>query len=73
MKAELEKQLSALSTDEKNEIFAYLMPFVTEDRDEETESPELIAELERRLAADKANPEAAISLEEFNQRWKHLG
>jgi len=72
MKAELEKELSALSLEEKNEVFTFLMPFVTPDGNPE-EATELMQELERRLEADKKNPGAAISLEEFNKRWAHIG
>jgi len=73
MKAELEKELSALSLEEKNEVFTFLMPLVTPDFEEEADSTELIEELERRLDSDKKNPEAAISFEEFNERWAHIG
>jgi putative addiction module component (TIGR02574 family) len=72
MKAELEKELSALSLEEKNEVFTFLMPYVTPDF-EENEATELMQELERRLEADKKKPGAAISLEEFNKRWAHIG
>lgn len=73
MKAELEKQLTGLSLEEKNEVFTYLLPFVTPDFDGEADSEDLILELEKRLEDDKANPGAAIGLEEFNKRWAHIG
>lgn len=70
MKAALEKELSALSLEEKNEVFTYLMPFVT-PADDDSISPELRTELDRRLEEDDRNPEAAMSLEEFKNRWTH--
>ena len=70
MKAELEKELSALSLEEKNEVFTFLMPFVTPNF--EDVPTELVQELEARLEADKKNPDAAISLEQFNKRWAHI-
>ena len=72
MKAELEKELAALSLEEKNEVFTFLMPFVTPDGNPE-EATELMEELERRLEADKANPGGAVSFENFNKRWAHIG
>jgi hypothetical protein len=73
MKAELEKQLTGLSLEEKSEVVSFLMPFVTPEFDGEADSDDLIEELEKRLEADKANPGAAIGLEEFNKRWAHIG
>jgi|GEM_PF-3255796 len=73
MKAELERQLTGLSLEEKNEVFTYLLPFVTPDFDGEADSEDLILELEKRLKADKKNPEAATSLDEFNKHWAHIG
>ena len=71
MKAELEKKLSELSLEEMNEVFNFLMPFVSLDSQEK--QTELTEELERRLEADKKNPEAAIRFEEFNKQWAHIG
>lgn len=68
MKAELEKQLTGLSLEEKNEVFTYLLPFVTPGFDEEPIHPELLSELERRLAAHQADPSGSITLEEFKKR-----
>ena len=73
MKAELERQLTGLSLEEKNEVFTYLLPFVMPDFDGEADSEDLILELEKRLKADKKNPEAATSLYEFNKHWAHIG
>ena len=69
MKAELEKELAALSLEEKNEVFTFLMPFVTPNYEERYEVPgDLMAELERRLAAHVADPSGSITLEEFKKR-----
>jgi putative addiction module component (TIGR02574 family) len=68
MKAELEKELSELSLEEKNEVFTFLMPYVTPDFEDEPVSAELMEELERRLAAHKADPSGSITIEEFKQR-----
>jgi putative addiction module component (TIGR02574 family) len=67
MKAELEKELAALSLEEKNEVFTFLMPFVTPGFDDEVPA-DLMAELERRLAAHEADPTGSITLEEFKKR-----
>ena len=69
MKAALEKELSALTLEEKHEVFSYLAPFVTPDDD--SISDELMAELNRRIEEDNRNPEAAISFDEFKSRWAH--
>lgn len=68
MKAELEKQLTGLSLEEKSEVVSFLMPFVTPTDDEDEVSPELMAELERRLEAHRADPSGSITLEEFKKR-----
>ena len=73
MKASLEKELSALSLEEKNEVFAYLMPFVTPDEESEEISPELMAELEKRLAAHRADPAGSMTLEEFEAHFQIHG
>lgn len=73
MKAELEKQLTGLSLQEKNEVVNFLMPFVTPEFEGEANSADLVEELEKRLEADKKNPGVAISLDEFNKRWAHIG
>ncbi len=70
MKASLEKELSALSLEEKVEAYTYLAPFVTPPENEDI-SPELLEMLDRRLEEDERNPEAAMSLEEFKNRWAH--
>jgi hypothetical protein len=71
MKAELEQKLTELSLEEKTEVFSFLVPFVTPEF-HELDSSDLIKELEKRLEADINNPDAAISLEEFNKRWNHI-
>jgi len=68
MKAELEKELASLSFEEKNEVFNFLLPFVTPDADEI--SPELLAELENRLAAHRADPTGSMTLEEFEAHFQ---
>lgn len=70
MKAALEKELSALSLEEKNEVFNYLMHFVT-PAEEDPISHELMAELDKRLEDDDRNPDAAMTLEAFKKRWSH--
>ncbi len=70
MKAALENELSALSLEEKNEVFTYLMPFVT-PADDDSISSELMAELEARIREDDLNPEAAMTFEDFKHRWSH--
>jgi len=68
MKAELERQLTGLSLEEKNEVVSFLMPFVTPDFDEDPIHPELSSELERRLSVHLADPSGSITLEEFKKR-----
>ena len=70
MKAALEKELAALSLEEMNEVFTFLMPFVTPD-DGDSIAPELMVELESRIREDELNPEAAMTFENFEHRWSH--
>ncbi len=72
MKAALEKELSALTLEEKNEVMTFLMPFVTPPENEEV-SLELLEVLDRRLEEDDSNPQAAMTLDEFKGRWAHRG
>ena len=67
MKAALEKELSALSLEEKNEVVTYLMPFVTPPEGDEI-SPELLEMLELRLKEHRADPTGSITLEQFKNR-----
>ena len=67
MKAALEKELSALSLEEKHEVVTYLMPFVTPPESDEI-SPELLEMLEQRLRDHRADPTGSITLEEFKNR-----
>lgn len=71
MKAELEKELSSLSLEEKHEVFCYLMPWVAPDAGENAISIGLIDELNARVREDELQPDAAISLDEFKLRWAH--
>ncbi len=68
MKTELEHQLTGLSLEEKSEVVSFLMPFVSPAEDNEGISPELMAELDRRLEAHRADPSGAITLEQFKKR-----
>lgn len=68
MNATLQKELAALSREEKAEIIDFLLPAVVGADDDEI-SPELMAELERRIDEDEANPEGGLSLEQFRQRF----
>jgi putative addiction module component (TIGR02574 family) len=67
MNAELKRQLASLTPEEKEDAYYFLMPDVVPDEERET-SPELIADLERRLAAHRADPSGSITLEEFKSR-----
>ena len=68
MKVELEHQLTRLSLEEKSEVVSFLMPFVSQDFEEDEISPELLSELDRRLEAHRANPTGSITLEQFKER-----
>lgn len=70
MKAALEKELSALTLEEKNEVFTYLVPFIM-PVDDFIISPELMTELNRRIEEDDKFPETAISLDQFRSHWSH--
>lgn len=67
MKAALEKELSALSLEEKNEVVTFLMPFVT-PTDSEGISSEILEILENRLQEHRADPTGSITLEQFKNR-----
>ena len=67
MKAALEKELSALSLEEKNEVVTYLMPFVTPPESDDI-SPELLELLEQRLKQHRSDPTGSITLEQFKNR-----
>ena len=64
MNAELKRQLASLTPEEKEDAYYFLMADVVPDDDAET-PPELIAELERRFAAHRADPSGSLTLEEF--------
>lgn len=66
MNATLQKELAALSREEKAEIIDFLIPAVAGPEEEDI-SPELAAELERRIAEHETDPSGAISLEEWRK------
>ena len=66
MNASLQKELAALSREEKAEIIDFLIPAVAGSEDDDI-SPELMAELERRIAEHEADPSGAITLEEWRK------
>ena len=68
MNVTLEKELAALSPQEKAEVIDFLLPDVV-GRDNDEIPTELLAELERRDAAYEANPTGAMNLREFDQKW----
>jgi hypothetical protein len=67
MKAALEKELSALTFEEKNEVFTYLAPFVT-PVDDDSISNELMEELEQRLVSHRSAQAGSITFEQFKNR-----
>jgi hypothetical protein len=67
MNAMLEKELNALSREEKAEVIDYLIPSVM-GRDDEI-PPALLTEIERRDEAYEQNPTGGMSLEEFDRKW----
>lgn len=66
MNATLQKELAALSLEEKAEVIDFLLPAVVGAEDDEI-SPELMAELERRIDAHEKDPSGAITLEEWRR------
>ena len=68
MNATLEKELTALSPEEKAEVIDFLLPEVVGNDNDEI-SADLLAELERRDDAYEANPTGAMTLREFDQKW----
>ena len=68
MNATLEKELNALSPEEKAEVIDFLLPDVVGNDNDEI-SAELLAELERRDDAYEANPAGAQTLREFDRKW----
>jgi len=75
MNAALEKQLAALSLEEKAEVIEFLTPAVhgMHGHDADDISPDLLAELERRMDEDDADPSGGMSLEEFDARLRNRG
>ena len=68
MKAELEIALTALTIEEKTEVYTFLSPFVTPPSRDEDVSPDLLVELEKRLVLHRADPSGAVTLEQFKRR-----
>ena len=68
MNATLEKELTALSPEEKAEVIDFLLPEVVGNDNDEI-SAELLAELERRDDAYEANSTGAMTLREFDKKW----
>lgn len=68
MNAILEKELAALSPQEKAEVIDFLLPDVVGSDSDEIEA-ELLAELERRDDAYEANPAGGLTLREFDGKW----
>ncbi|MEN9574597.1 MAG: putative addiction module component [Verrucomicrobiota bacterium] len=67
MNATLEKELAALSVEEKAEVVDFLLPAVVGADDEIP--PSLLTELERRDEAYERNPTPGLTLEEFDRKW----
>jgi hypothetical protein len=67
MKAALEKELSALTLEEKNEVLNYLAPYAIPDEDDSISS-ELMEELNKRLVSHRSDPAGSITLEQFKNR-----
>lgn len=68
MNAALEKELAALSPEEKAEVVDLLLPAVV-GRESAEIPAELLAELERRADQYDSNPTGAMTLREFDQKW----
>jgi hypothetical protein len=68
MNATLEKELAALTPEEKAEVIDFLLPDVTGGNDDAIPA-ELLAELERRDDEYEANPTGAMTLREFDRKW----
>jgi hypothetical protein len=68
MNATLEKELAALSPEEKAEVIDFLLPEVIR-QDDEGIPAELLTELERRCDEYDANPTGEMTLKEFDQKW----
>ncbi len=66
MKATLQNELTALSREEKAEVIDFLLPQIVGDEDDDI-SPELMAELERRIDAHEKDPSGAMTLEEWRK------
>lgn len=62
------KAIRKLSVEERLALVASIMATLAEDGTDPSFSPQVDAELERRAARARANPEEAISLAEFNRR-----
>ena len=67
MNAILEKELAALSPQDKAEVIDFLLPAVVGHDDEIP--ADVLTELERRDDAYEANPTGAMTLCEFDRKW----
>ncbi|MCP5523331.1 MAG: addiction module protein [Verrucomicrobiales bacterium] len=67
MNATLEKELAALSLQEKAEVIDLLLPDVVGGEDRIPHG--LMEELERRDVAHEADPSGALTLREFDRKW----
>ncbi len=68
MNATLEKELAALSVEEKAEVIDRLLPDVV-GRDEDGVPAHFLAELERRAEEFEKNPTTGMTLDQFDQKW----
>lgn len=68
MNAILEKELAALSPQEKAEVIDFLLPDVVGNDNDEI-GAELLAELERRDDAFEADPTGTLTLRDFDGKW----
>ncbi len=66
MKATLQNEPTALSREEKAEVIDFLLPQVVGDEDDDI-SPELMAELERRIEAHEKDPSGTMTLEAWRK------
>jgi hypothetical protein len=68
MNETLERELKALSAEEKAEVIDLLLPDVV-GNDNDDIAAELLTELERRDDAYEADPAKSMTLHEFDQKW----
>ena len=68
MNATLEKEIATLKPDEKRQLIDELWQQL-EPVDDDSISPELLKELERRADAYDANPVGGMTLEQFEEKF----